>query len=102
MDKVYSDYIKVGIHIRIIRNKKRRFVSLRHKSGKHYKQLAYARYLMEVHLNRYLETYEEVDHKDEDCMNDCIENYQVLIKPEHTVKTNKNRIRKKKNEKPSM
>lgn len=92
-ERVYSNYIKVGVHIRIVRGKQRRFVSLRHVTGTSYKQMAYARYLMECHLNRYLDTNEEVDHKNEDCMDDRIENYQVLLKPMHTAKTNRNRIR---------
>lgn len=92
-NKVYSQYIKVGVHIRIVRGKQRRFVSLRSLDGREYKQLPYAKYLMEVHLNKYIPKGFEVDHKDEDCMNDCIENYQVLTKAEHTTKTNRNRKR---------
>lgn len=49
----------------------------------------YARYLMEIHLNRYLESWEEVDHKDDNFMNDSIENLQILTKKEN----NRKRIR---------
>lgn len=92
---IYKNYIVVGIHTRIIRNKPRRFITLRHSTGK-YKQIPYAKYLMEQHLGYELPKGQEVDHKDENCMNDVLSNLQVLTKPVHTAKTNRNRIRKKK------
>lgn len=40
--------------------------------------ISYARYLMSVHLNRYLNDDEHVDHIDEDKTNDNIDNLQIL------------------------
>lgn len=51
------------------------------------KGIAYARYLMSVHLGRYLSEDEHVDHKDEDKANDVIENLQILT-PAENIKKN--------------
>lgn len=48
-----------------------------------------ARYLMQEHLNRILESSEHVDHKDENKLNDNLENLQILTETENTVKRNK-------------
>jgi len=42
--------------------------------------MSYARYLMSCHLNRFLDENEEVDHIDNDKMNDIVSNYQLLSK----------------------
>lgn len=52
----------------------------------------YARYLMAVHLGRYLDADEEVDHIDDDPTNDAIDNLQVLSIEEHLRKTTASRM----------
>ena len=47
---------------------------------------AYARYLMSIHLGRYLEKYEQVDHKDDNKLNDVIDNLQILSQKENNEK----------------
>lgn len=42
------------------------------------------RYLMEQKLGRYLESWEEVHHRDENELNDAIENLEVMTTQEHT------------------
>ena len=51
--------------------------------------VSYARYLMSVHLGRFLEKHEEVDHIDNDKTNDTIENLQILTREENTAKNNR-------------
>jgi len=53
------------------------------------KTMSYARYLMENKLERYLTEDEEVDHIDDNFMNDSIENLQILTGAENRKKTNK-------------
>ena len=48
--------------------------------------LSYARYLMSVHLNRFLTEKEHVDHIDNDKTNDIIENLQLLSQAENNRK----------------
>lgn len=48
--------------------------------------VSYARYLMSVHLNRFLEPTEHVDHKDDDKLNDVISNLQILTPKENNIK----------------
>lgn len=47
----------------------------------------YARYLMAVHLNRYLTAEEHVDHIDNDKTNDNLDNLQILSLKENNQKT---------------
>jgi hypothetical protein len=47
-------------------------------SPNHRTTMSYARYLMSLHLGRTLTADEEVDHIDDDCTNDVIENLQLL------------------------
>ena len=51
------------------------------------KTTSYARYLMECYLNRELEEWEEVDHKDENCSNDSLDNLQILTGKQNKQKT---------------
>lgn len=39
--------------------------------------ISYARYLMSVHLGRVLESWEQVDHDDDDKLNDVIDNLKI-------------------------
>lgn len=47
------------------------------------KVLSYPKYLMEIHLNRYLEDHETVDHIDGDYLNNSIDNLRILSRKEH-------------------
>jgi len=48
--------------------------------------ISYARYLMSVKLGRFLEKSEQVDHIDNDCTNDSINNLQILSQNENLSK----------------
>lgn len=48
---------------------------------------SYPRYLMEQYLGRKLEAWEEVDHINNDCTDDRIENYQLLTRNENITKS---------------
>lgn len=52
--------------------------------------MSYARYLMCCHLNRFLKKEEHVDHIDNNKLNDCIENLQILSAKENNIKKNSN------------
>lgn len=50
--------------------------------------ITYAKYLMSIKLNRVINgEIEEVDHIDNNCSNDNIENLQLLSPVEHKIKT---------------
>lgn len=49
--------------------------------------ISYARYLLSVKECRFLEDWEEADHKDGDRTNDELSNLQILTKDEHKAKT---------------
>jgi hypothetical protein len=53
----------------------------------------WARHLMEQHLGRILETWEEVHHRNDDPMDDRIDNYKVMHRSIHRMITNQKRIR---------
>jgi hypothetical protein len=53
------------------------------------KTISYARYLMSVKMVRYLLEDEHVDHIDNNCYNDCIENLQILTRKENRAKYKK-------------
>lgn len=50
---------------------------------------SYARYLMAVHLGRYLDEAEEVDHVNNDKTDDILSNLQILTRAENIAKKNK-------------
>ena len=56
--------------------------------------ISYARYLMSVKEKRILNNNEEVDHIDNNKMNDDINNLQILTKIENIIKENKKNGRK--------
>ena len=60
----------------------------------HRTTMSYARYLMSLHLGRELTDDEEVDHVDDDCMNDVIENLQILTPEENRAKQNRLRLQR--------
>lgn len=45
--------------------------------------VSYPKYLMELHLGRYLRANETVDHKDNDVTNNVIDNFQILTRISH-------------------
>jgi len=47
----------------------------------------YARYLVECEIDRKLTWYEDVDHIDDDCTNDSLDNLQILTKLENLMKS---------------
>ena len=49
--------------------------------------LSYPRYLMEQHLGRKLTSEETIDHINEDCTDDRIENLQLLTREENASKS---------------
>lgn len=49
----------------------------------HKQTISYPKYLMEIHLDRYLEENETVDHIDGNFLNNCIDNLQVLDRKKH-------------------
>ena len=51
--------------------------------------VSYARYLMSIHLGRFLTKEEHVDHIDENRSNDSIDNLQILSKQENKLKSEK-------------
>lgn len=69
----------------IMGSENRRMVCL--VNGKHdRKTISYARYLMSVKLGRILRDDEHVDHIDNNKLNDCIDNLQILSSKENIKK----------------
>lgn len=64
----------------------RRLVTVYRADGTH-GSMTYARWLMQEHLGRKLEPWEHVDHKDENRLNDVVENYQILTPDKNTQKS---------------
>lgn len=60
-------------------------------SNKDRTTISYARYVMSVHLGRYLNDDEEVGHINSDCSDDRLENLQLLRVEDHREKTSKER-----------
>ena len=70
-----------------IPSKRRSIVTVKLPNGNRL-TMTYARYLMSVHLNRYLESYEHVHHVDEDKTNDKLNNLEVKHEIPHGVDHN--------------
>lgn len=51
--------------------------------------MSYARYLMSVHLGRFLSKDEHVDHKNDDKLDDRVDNFQIITQLENLTKYNK-------------
>ncbi len=64
----------------------RAYLNVIYNDGSH-GSILYSRYLAEQHLGRVLETWEHVDHIDQDHTNDNLDNLQVLTASEHAAKT---------------
>lgn len=56
--------------------------------------MSYARYLMSVYLKRRLEKNEQVDHINNDKLDDRIENFQILTQKENIKKSKKSKTYK--------
>ncbi len=56
--------------------------------------VSYPKYLMEIHLKRYLDADETVDHIDCDYLNNKLSNLRVLLRNEHSYMDAKRRIAK--------
>ena len=69
------------------KQEQRRLVILYWDGGK--KTMSYARWMMEEHLGRQLTDAEEVDHKDDNKLNDVLSNFQILTRPENAKKSAK-------------
>lgn len=81
----YNDYYIY----KIFHSKEKRFYALLiHKYDKTRTTISYARYLMSVHIGRFLSKDEEVDHINEDKCDDRIENLQILSKSDNIKKNN--------------
>lgn len=72
----------------VINPDKRRTVIL-YNSNQQRSSVSYARYLMCVHLKRYLTEKEHVDHIDDDKTNDHLSNLQILTPLQNAQKTAK-------------
>lgn len=85
----FNEYL---IHKFFDRTKKRWWVKLSLISDKSQRiSMYYSRYLMCVKEKRILRKDEEVDHIDNNQLNDRIENLQILTKSQHSIKTGKER-----------
>lgn len=51
--------------------------------------ISYSKYLLEQHLGRKLESWETVDHINEDFTDDRLENLQILSRPDNAKKSSK-------------
>lgn len=65
----------------------RKHVVLQDLDTRKLKTVSYPKYLVEVREGRYLETWETVDHKDDDFTNDDPDNLQILSRSANASKT---------------
>jgi len=83
IQKPFSDIYKKAY---LVINKENRKTVILYTSHKHRSSVSYARYLMSIKLNRFLDKNEHVDHIDNDKTNDNISNLQILTPKENTNK----------------
>ena len=69
-------------------------VPIEKENGLKRKTISYARYLMSIKLRRELEKWEQVDHIDNDCGNDCLSNLQILTVSDNNIKEARRRGKK--------
>jgi hypothetical protein len=81
----YNKDFKIG-YLNINKEPRRTLLLIRNDGTK--TSTAYARYIMAVHLNRYLKLEEHVDHIDNNKLNDVIENLQILSSKDNNIKKN--------------
>ena len=87
----FEEYIVYGPIFH--RKEKRRMIVLVRKDKSRRTSTSYARYLMCVKLGRMLCKDEEVDHKDDDKMNDDVSNLQVLTFKQNLEKSCSKRVK---------
>ena len=82
---VYQDYIVYGPYTRKSDGRQHVVLTLHDNNGKiiERKTISYPKYLVEKHLNRYLQYNETVDHIDEDFTNNDLSNLRVVSRSEH-------------------
>jgi hypothetical protein len=83
LEKPFSDNWKSGY---LVTNSENRKNVILFNNNKERSTVSFARYLMSVHLGRYLEPSEHVDHIDNDKTNDIIGNLQILTPRENNIK----------------
>lgn len=80
----YQDY---WMYIVLHKGENRRMVNLiKIMDTKERTTISYARYLMSVHLGRFLEKDEHVDHIDDNKLNDVLSNLQILTPEQNKIK----------------
>ena len=79
----------------LVTNKEPRRNVILYNSNRDRTTVSYARYLMSVHLKRFLESDEQVDHIDHNKLNDSLDNLQVLSEFENRAKEVKRKGRQK-------
>lgn len=100
MKRIQADYPFEDYWLYVVLHKKenRRMANLVKKDtlSKERMTISYARYLMSVNLKRKLNTDEHVDHIDNDKLNDCLSNLQILSPEENSKKEMSLSTRRKK------
>lgn len=71
----------------LVTNKEPRKNVILYNSKKDRTTISYARYLMSIHLGRFLKESEIVDHKNENKMDDRLDNFQILTKGQNNSKS---------------
>ncbi|HAY3553759.1 HNH endonuclease [Elizabethkingia meningoseptica] len=83
LDFPFNSYYKSGY---LAINKEPRRILTLYKMDGTLTSISYARYLMSIHLGRFLLKNEYVDHIDNCKLNDVIENLQILTPRENNIK----------------
>jgi hypothetical protein len=65
----------------------RKVIILQHIETKKLKTISYPKYIMKCHLKRYLSDDETIDHIDNNCANNNLENLQILSRVENAKKS---------------
>lgn len=71
----------------LVTNSEQRKTVILYNSNSDRSSISYARYLMTVHIGRYLNKNEQVDHIDNDKTHDTLENLQILTPRENIIKS---------------
>jgi hypothetical protein len=84
----YSEFYKAG-YLRVNRENRKTLYLVEHGGTRVTSSTAYARYVLAIHLKRFLEEYEQADHIDNDKTNDDISNLQILSLADNIKKSAK-------------